>query len=450
MSDDLPMEKPPGRLTRPGSTHRAGPVAARGPRPDAECGSAPGESGVAHAWNRGVRLWDGYYAVVWVATLVLTLASSQPSHAVRVTSGALFALLAPWYVWGGGRELMALAQDSRRAGRYLTGAGLLFLPAAALAGEMRLAAFALVPQCFMLLPTRPALIAVTAMNIGPVAGWALLWRPDGRELFFQALFAVVTLAFSAVFGSWITRIIEQSEERAALIAELEASREEIARLSAERGALAEHERLSREIHDTLAQGFTSLLMLVQAVDSELERDLPQARRHLELMAATARQNLAEARALVAGGAPADLDGGSLPDALRRLAARHGPTAAVKIAGSARPLPAALEVVALRTCQEALANVTKHAGPDAGVTISLDYGETELRLSVRDTGRGFDASAPLAGYGLNGLHARAAEVGGSAEVVSAPGRGAAVSIRLPAPERRPPEPVPASADDRSRP
>ncbi|WP_267245822.1 sensor histidine kinase [Streptomyces sp. PR69] len=450
MSDDLPMEKPPGRLTEPGSARGAAADAVRGPCPDAIRGTTPGRADEAHAWIRDFRLWDAYYAVVWVATLVLTLAAPQPSHAVRVTAGALFALLAPWYLWAGRRQLIVLGPDGRSARRYLTGAALLFLPAAALAGEMRLAAFALVPQCFMLLPTRPALIAVTAVSIGPVAGWALLWRPDGRELFLQTLFALVTLAFSAIFGSWITRIIEQSEERAALIAELEASREEIARLSAERGALAEHERMSREIHDTLAQGFTSLLMLVQAVDSELERDLPQARRHLELMAATARQNLAEARALVSGGAPADLDGGSLPDALRRLAARHGPTAAVRISGAARPLPAALEVVALRTCQEALANVTKHAGPDAGVTISLTYGETELRLSVRDTGRGFDASAPLAGYGLNGLRARAAEVGGSAEVVSAPGRGAAVSVRLPAPERRPPEPVPASADDRSLP
>lgn len=155
----------------------------------------------------------------------------------------------------------------------------------------------------MALRLRWALAAVTVINIAPVAGWALLWWPSGQDVFFNSLFGVVTLVFSAAFGNWTIRIIEQSQERAELIAELDASRHELSRLSSAHGALAERERLSREIHDTLAQGFTSLLMLVQAVEAELDHDVPQARRHLSLMAETARQNLAEARALVAGARP---------------------------------------------------------------------------------------------------------------------------------------------------
>lgn len=104
---------------------------------------------------------------------------------------------------------------------------------------------------------------------------------------------------------------------------------------------------------TLAQGFTSLLMLSQAVEAELATDVARARTHLRLMDETARQNLAEARALVAGGTPADLAGTSLPDALGRLAARHA--ADLDVTGPVRALPAGPEVVALRSCQEALTN-----------------------------------------------------------------------------------------------
>lgn len=386
------------------------------------------------AWDRSFLPWDVYFAVVWTATLIFTLATPSSGWPVRLVAAALFVLLAPWYVWVGRAELMARAGAERYPVRYVAGSVLLFLAPAILVGETRIAAFALVPQCFMLLRMRLALIAVAVINIAPVVGWAVLWRPDAQTVFFQSLFALVSLAFSAVLGSWIIQIIDQSRERAALIAELEAGREEIARLSADRGALAERERMSREIHDTLAQGFTSVLMLLQAVDSELERDLPQARRHLELMADTARQNLAEARALVAGGAPADLDDNSLPDALRRLAARQDTAASVEVTGTARPLAPALEVVALRTCQEALANAAKHAGPGTTVAIALAYSDAALSVSVRDTGCGFDNSVPLGGYGLNGLRARAAEVGGCADVRSTPGRGTTVTVRLPLPDR----------------
>ncbi|RPE45368.1 histidine kinase [Streptomyces sp. Ag109_O5-1] len=279
-----------------------------------------------HSWDRTIRPWDAYFAVTWTATLAFVLGAKHPGWPVRLAVVLLLVPLVPWYAAVGRAVIQLREPDESRAVRYLAGAMVLFLPAAVLVGETRLMSFALIPQCFMTLRMRRALIAVTVINLAPVAGWALLWRPQLPDLFANSLFAVVTLVFSVVLGSWIIRIIriiEQSSERAELIAELDAGRHEISRLSAAHGALAERERMAREIHDALAQGFTSLLMLVQAVEAELDHDLPQARRHLALMDRTARQNLAEARALVAGGAPADLDGASLPDALRRLVARHG-------------------------------------------------------------------------------------------------------------------------------
>jgi signal transduction histidine kinase len=382
----------------------------------------------SNTWDRSFRLWDSYFVIVWVATLVFVLGTDYPAWHVRVAAGGLLLLLIPWYLVVGRPILTSEVPDERHALGYIVGAIVLFLPPGVLVGETRLMTFALVPQCFIALRLRRALTAVTVINIAPVVGWAALWWPSDQDVFFNSVFAVVTLVFSAAVGSWVIRIIEQSQERAVLITELDASRHEISRLSAAHGALAERERFSREIHDTLAQGFTSLLMLVQAVEAELDRDPPEARRHLALMAETARQNLAEARALVIGGTPADLDGASLPDALRRLAARHDAT--VEVSGPVRAVPAGPEVVVLRTCQEALTNARKHAGSSATVSIALEYAAEALTVSVRDDGRGFDPAAPVSGYGLAGLRSRAAEVGGTAQVRSSPGAGTTVTVRLP--------------------
>lgn len=410
MPTDLPVEEPGQRL------------------------NAPGSALTGHEWERPFLHWELYFGSVHTATLLYVLATGQPGFPVRGFSAGLFLLLVPWHVLVGRAAMTQGPQSDRRALLYMTGLVLLFVPAAVLVDETRLALFALVPHCFMALAMKQAVTMVVVINVVPVIGGVAVSQPGARSGFLNILFACATLAFSLMFGSWVSRIIEQSRDRARLIAELESSREEVTQLSAAHGALAERERMSREIHDTLAQGFTSLLMLAQAVESELDRDAPQARRHVELMAATARQNLAEARALVTGGAPADLNGDSLPNALRRLADRHDGAASLEVIGTARTLPAGLEVVALRSCQEALANAIKHAGRNVPVTITLTYGLTTLTLSVRDTGCGFDPSAPHQGFGLNGLRARAAEVGGTAEVHSAQGEGTSVAVLLPVPPR----------------
>ncbi|MEU0211062.1 sensor histidine kinase [Streptomyces canus] len=395
--------------------------------------SGPADAGGAYSWDRSFRLWDTYFALIWLATLVFVLGTAHPGWPVRVTAAALLVPLVPIFLRVGRPLLRQDPPDARKALAYLGSMMALFLPSAILVGETRLMTFALVPQCFMTLRMRWAPTAVAVINLAPVAGWALLWRPSEQDVFFNGLFAVVTLVFSVAVGSYVIRIIEQSQERAALIAELDSSRHEVSRLSAAHGALTERQRMAREIHDTLAQGFTSLLMLIQAVEAELDHDMPQARRHLALMDETARQNLAEARALVADGTPADLAGATLPDALFRLTARH--SAKLAVTGRVRPLPAGAEVVALRSCQEALTNCRKHAGSSATVTIDLDYADESLTLSVRDDGHGFDPGAACDGYGLAGLRARATEVGGTVRVHSTPGGGTTVTVRLPAPVPR---------------
>ncbi|MEO3755663.1 sensor histidine kinase [Streptomyces sp. B6B3] len=395
--------------------------------------------GMGDQWTeRHIRRWDLYFAMVWVITTLFILLVSSPGLRARLITAGLFALTVPWYVWVGRPVLLVEGADVRRAVLYTAGMVGLFLPLTVVVGETQMATFAIAPQCFMLLRRAWAVAAMLVINGLPVALWGLVARPLAAEWVPQALFSVVAIAFSVVLGTWVTHIAEQSAERARLIEELATSRDEIARLSTAHGAMTERDRLSREIHDTLAQGFTSLLMLVQALEADLERDPVRARDHLALMAATARENLAEARALVAGGGPAGLDGSSLPDALRRVAARHsaesGAPASVEVGGAPRALPAAAEVVALRACQEALANVRQHAGPGAPVTITLEYGADAVRLRVHDRGRGFEAAPEVAdggrGYGLAGIRARATEIGGTARISAVPGGGTEVSVLLP--------------------
>jgi signal transduction histidine kinase len=242
--------------------------------------------------------------------------------------------------------------------------------------------------------------------------------------------AVAGGGFSLFYGSWVARIIGQSAERAQIIEQLEATRTELAAAQHEAGRMAERQRLSADIHDTLAQGFTSILMLIQAAQADLDGDHPRAGRQLEIAAQTARENLAEARALVADLAPAQLDGGTLPDALRRLSQVPGVDASFSVCGTARQLPMATEVVLLRVCQEALANVRKHAGADKA-SVELRYDPEAVLLEVIDDGAGFDPDRVTGGYGLRGMRTRVAEAGGTVTVHSSPGAGTRVCVTVPA-------------------
>ncbi|HEX5406075.1 MAG TPA: histidine kinase [Pseudonocardiaceae bacterium] len=105
------------------------------------------------------------------------------------------------------------------------------------------------------------------------------------------------------------------------LGQLAASRAQVAALSRDAGIAAERERLAGEIHDTLAQGFTSILALVQAAEAELRGNPDRATAHLRLAATTARENLSEARAVVGALTPAALGSGTLVDALRRQSDR---------------------------------------------------------------------------------------------------------------------------------
>jgi signal transduction histidine kinase len=293
------------------------------------------------------------------------------------------------------------------------------------------ALFAVCPLMFMSLGLGEAIAAVVVLNLLPVLE-AFVTNGTGVAFGILAPVMVFTIVLGVTMGLWIHRIVAESEERAALIAELEESREEVGRLSREAGVAAERARLAAEIHDTLAQGFTSLVTLVQAAESELDRDTEKARRHLALAARTARENLTEARALVAGLTPAALGTGSLDQAIRRQLERFAEESPVSVTyraeGDSVALPTVLEVVLLRMVQESLTNVRRHSGATE-VTITLRVNENSASMRVADNGVGFDPDRPVNAFGLRGMRNRASQVGGRLDVHSGEG-GTTVELEVP--------------------
>jgi signal transduction histidine kinase len=374
--------------------------------------------------------WDVYYAVVFAASLAIVQAGPL-DPARRIIATAALAAMVPWYIFLG-RPLMK--QDTTtepRATIYLAGLVVLFAIAQSQAANAWFLAFGLLPMCFHVTTARRAMVFVVIINV--IAAGLDVWRNPGLAGALTALgIAAFAIAFAYVYSRWMARVIEQSLERAALIEQLEATRAELAAAHHEAGVQAERHRLAGEIHDTLAQGFTSIVTLLQAGQASLDAASP-ARRHLDLALLTARENLAEARTLVTALTPATLEAGTLGDAVRRVTsatgAQVGIEAHAEVTGTPRRLPTGTEVVLLRVCQEALANVRKHASARQ-VRVRLCYAGTTVRLTVTDDGKGFDPDATHGGYGLTGMRDRVRQVGGTVEVASVPGRGTEVSAEVP--------------------
>jgi signal transduction histidine kinase len=221
----------------------------------------------------------------------------------------------------------------------------------------------------------------------------------------------------------------------------------------EAGVLDERQRMAREIHDTLAQGLTGIITQLQAAE-QASGEPPEWRRHFAAASRLARESLTEARRSVDALRPEPLETARLSDALADVAGRwtalHGIPVQVATTGTARPMRPEAEFVLLRTAQEALANVARHAQATT-VALTLSYLEQAVALDVRDDGRGFEpasvgapaaragvAAGPLGGgsrleggFGLVAMRQRIEGVSGTLEIESEPGAGTAISAYVPA-------------------
>ena len=276
---------------------------------------------------------------------------------------------------------------------------------------------------------RNNLIIATGVTVGFLVSLGV--HPE--QLLSTALTMILSLGFSLAMGLWISRMTALGEERGRLLAELQGAQAQIAALHREAGAASEREHLARELHDTIAQDLTGLVMLAQRA----RRNPGASADTLQLIEEGARAVLAETRALVAAGAAVGDPDADLAGALQRLADRFARETGVDVSLSvdaALELARETEVVVLRCVQEALGNARKHARASR-VDIEVaranpDARAQRVRVHVVDDGIGFDVDAAPDGFGLTGMTERVALVDGVLSVDSAPGRGTRLVIELP--------------------
>jgi signal transduction histidine kinase len=207
----------------------------------------------------------------------------------------------------------------------------------------------------------------------------------------------------------------------------------------ENRVLQERNRMAREIHDTLAQGLTGIIIHLEAADDILDDAARRAelRSHLGRAQELSRLSLAEARRSVKALRPIALEGKSLPDALgdrvAMMTSGTGVEVVLNVTGTPYALPADQEDNLLRICLEALTNALRHARAHH-VAVSLAYDYEQVILSVSDDGLGFIVGSPQpgAGFGLAGMWERAERIGGRFTLSSSPGKGTEISIAVPHP------------------
>lgn len=245
----------------------------------------------------------------------------------------------------------------------------------------------------------------------------------------NAIFTVLGYGGGVLLGLWVDQVISESIERTRILgAELERTQSDLAAAHQRQGAAEERERIARDIHDTLAQGFASIIVLAEAARDGISTDAQAAAKQLQSIERTARENLTEARVLV-GGSPAD--SGGIAQTLRRVLDRFaedtGLTVHAELADVVCDQPARIGL--LRCTQESLANVSKHAKAST-VGVVLSHTDAGLELEITDDGIGFTPHEAR-GFGLNGMRNRLAELGGEFAVTSSPGEGTRIFALLPA-------------------
>jgi signal transduction histidine kinase len=297
------------------------------------------------------------------------------------------------------------------------------------------------------LPRWTALLTIALMTAAVIASqWTSSGLPQPQLA--MVLGPVFGAVFSVVTGVAYRALYREGENQRRAADELRRTRAELARSQHDAGVLAERERLAREIHDTLAQGFSSIVLISRAAEKSLaEGDAGTAAQRLAIVQQTASENLAEARSFVRGLSSPQLAEASLVESLRRLCGQTEMEAAARgvglacrfeLDGEPVELPQPYKVALLRAVQASLANVRLHARALTAV-VTLAFLGTEVTLDIYDDGVGFDPSEPAAagggrpdgsGFGLRSLRERVAALQGSLELESAPGEGTVVAVRLP--------------------
>lgn len=389
-------------------------------QPDLGSGPAGAHGTVLDSPRDGV--WAGLIGVAFVVSMALAYRPGLDSPA-----GVRDATL-PWLALAG----LVLACWGRT---FPVRVGGMILAMAAWGGLLvvddrwSMLSFALYALCFIIDSSRLAVgltlagLVSAIWTVGSLGGPTWTWMIP-----FFVFGAASTIAIA------IHRIGRLTAEQAELIGELRATREELAVSERSRGVLEERSRLAGEIHDTLAQGFTSIVLLARAP----KRPSADPQGALVSIEATAQENLDAARRLVAATRPAELTEAALPEAVRRhlrASLPDGVDGDVEVVGAPLTLPGSVETVLLRAAQEGIRNACLHARPER-VDVTLRYSSEAVILGVNDDGIGLDDGAVhdrgtlTGGQGLATLARRVESLAGRLTIAAGDERGSVLTVELP--------------------
>ncbi len=276
------------------------------------------------------------------------------------------------------------------------------------------------------LPIPVAIAAVTGLTIIDVTRSVI--SDESLALLAAPILGAV---ISVLIGLGFRLLFDTLDEQQRLIEELQRTRSDLATSEREAGKSAERQRLARDIHDTVAQGLSSIQMLLHAAEDE-SLSAP-ARDRIAMARRAAAAALAETRHILEELTPPDLTDSNLAVALEQVGERAVAPVTFVVDGASRPLAAAVEAALLRIAQGAVANIDQHAGPNVHAALTLSWGGDTVRLDVVDDGVGFDAAHRPAedhrSFGLATMRARTLDLGGQFVVESEPGH-TAVSVSFP--------------------
>jgi signal transduction histidine kinase len=377
----------------------------------------------AYDWHtHSIRWWHFAFTGVPLVAFGLAVATGASSGAVAALAVDLGLLVACWFAFG------RLSFANRRTGAIFA-AVLIVLTAVAIAIDPNAALLQSLVFPFVWVRAADTRVALAWNGAVAVAVFPAMAIAYGGALLPAAAVTALSLLFSLAFGTWITRVVDWGQERARLLDELTAAQDRLAAANREQGTAAERERIARDLHDTLAQSLTGLVLTVQRAQGR--RSEQELRADLTLIEQVAREALAEARAVVAASATVSVDGG-LAAAAERLATRFTRETGVRVTAEVdASAPRELEVVLLRCAQEALANIRKHAGA-TNAWVNIDELPDGVRLTVEDDGQGLAPGMPAEahGFGISGMRERVELVGGTVLVEPRAGGGTRLDVRVP--------------------
>jgi signal transduction histidine kinase len=401
------------------------------------------------AADRWARALHNLYLVTLVIALV-AVAASFPAELNWLIAGGATAVLGSADI--AVRRRFALAGRQGGAVGYFLATGVVVGVLTAVFPMFAAVAFGLLPLAFVRLP-RWGAIAVGVVTTGSpyllqpfLRAWmrGVGWQPEATIRFGPAYFVVVGVALPVLTGLFTASAVQalrrQNLRRQALLDELSATRAELASASRLAGRAEERQRLAHELHDTLTQGLSGVVLQLEAAEHHMDPNMARLERLVTRARETARSCLADTRRAMDALRPEPLDSATLADAMahvcRQWTEREGVLARCVVHGHARRFHPQVEVVALRVVQEALANASKHAAADE-VTVAVEYRADELHVVVRDDGRGFAPENPSppnghtsGGFGLATMRERVASVNGRLSVTSTLGAGTTVTATLP--------------------